>query len=63
MLDATHGLDVKEHMSMTPRHMLSSLSLLLQSIAETYAAEGATVVLTARSEDQLAEAGPLEMHH
>ena len=37
--------------------------LLLQSIAEAYAAEGATVVLTARSEDQLAEASPLEMHH
>ena len=42
--------------------MLSIVSPLLQSIAEAYAAEGATLVLTARSEDQLAEASPLETH-
>ena len=35
-------------------------TLPLQSIAEAYAAEGATVVLTARSEDQLAEVSLLE---
>ena len=50
-------------MSIGLSHMLSIVSLLLQSIAEAYAAEGATVVLTARSEDQLAEASSLGMHH
>ena len=49
-------------MSISLPRMLSIVSLLLQSIAEAYAAEGATVVLTARSEDQLEEASPLEMH-